>query len=80
VSLPQIIHGQGADLFDVSGTSQPDDVVLFLYIDFTVNQRDIRGYIALLMDLSSLESLRDLLRGFIQRMSGESTALSHATP
>jgi chemotaxis protein CheC len=76
VSLPQIIRGEGRDLFDVSGTSQPDDVVLFLYIDFTVNQRDIRGYIALLMDLSSLESLRALLRDFIQRTIGESPALS----
>jgi len=78
VSLPEIIRGEGSDLFDVSGTSQRDDVVLFLYIDFTVNQRDIRGYIALLMDLSSLESLRALLRDFIQRTIGESPALSYA--
>jgi len=78
--LPEIIRGEGSDLFDVSGTSQRDDVVLFLYIDFTVNQRDIRGYIALLMDLSSLESLRALLRDFIQRTIGESPALSYAAP
>jgi len=47
------------------------DVVLFLYINFRVNERDIRGYIAMLMDLSSLEALRQLLRDLIRRTIGE---------
>jgi hypothetical protein len=32
-----------------------------------MNKRDICGCIVMLMDLSSLKSLRKLLRGFIQR-------------
>jgi chemotaxis protein CheC len=78
VSLPEIIRGHGADLFDAAETTETEDVVLFLYIDFSVNARDIRGYIAMLMDLSSMESLRALLRDFIARTMDEIPLLSHA--
>jgi chemotaxis protein CheC len=44
---------------------------MFLYIDFLIQQRDIRGYIALLMDLPSLTNLKDLLGLFIARTAGE---------
>ena len=80
VSLPEVVRGDGPELFDVSETSESDDVVLFLYIDFSVSTRDIRGYIALLMDLSSLVSLRGLLQSFIRRTIGEPPTLSHAAP
>jgi len=42
--------------------------VLFLYINFSVSERDIRGYIALLMDLPSLASLKVLVGDFISRV------------
>jgi chemotaxis protein CheC len=80
VSLPEIVRGNGPDLFGASGMSQAEDVVLFLYIDFSVNERDIHGYIAMLMDLSSLTSLRKLLRDFIERTIGDISALVHAAP
>jgi len=80
VSLPEIVHGDGPALFEVSETTQVEDVVLFLYIDFSVNERDIHGYIAMLMDLSSLASLRKLLRDFIERTIGDIPALVHAAP
>ena len=32
------------------------DVVLFVYINFAVKQRDIRGYIAMLMDMLKLDA------------------------
>ncbi len=36
-------------------TARPDagDTVLFIYINFTVKQRDIQGYLAMLLDLPS---------------------------
>ena len=40
-------------LFDVK-RGDSDNLVLFLYIDFTIKNRDIRGFIALLMDLPSI--------------------------
>lgn len=75
MSLPEILRGSGQDLFGLStvpALSPEQDVVLFLYIDFRVNARDIRGYIAMLMDLPSLTSLRKLLAEFIRQTAGES--------
>ncbi len=45
--------------------------VLFLYIDFTVGDRGIRGYIAVVMNFPSLEALRTLTQHFIARITGE---------
>ena len=70
MSLPEIIRGSGADLFNLAGVAAAEDVALFLYIDFAVKQRDIRGYIAMLMDLPALTSLRRLIGEFIDRASG----------
>ena len=67
-----------------SGSSRPvgdeetDALVLFLYINFAVRERDIRGYIAMLMDLPSLESLKTLIDGFIERALGETESVTHA--
>ncbi|RYG37684.1 MAG: chemotaxis protein CheX, partial [Burkholderiales bacterium] len=44
---------------------------LFLYIDFHIRDRDIRGYITMLMDMPALMALRTLLREFIERVGGE---------
>ena len=76
VSLPEIVRGSGPDLFELP-EADAEDVVLFLYINFSVNGHDIRGYIAMLMDLSSLESLRHLLRELIQRTIDEIPAVTH---
>lgn len=77
VSLPEILRGNSPDFFSLSDAG-PEAVVLFLYIDFSVNERDIRGYIAMLMDLSSLDALRHLLRDFIQRTIAEIPEAAHA--
>ena len=71
MSLPRVVRGEGAQLFELGPEAGPDSVVLFLYINFAMNDRDIRGYIAMLMDLPSLESLRLLIRDFIARVVGE---------
>jgi chemotaxis protein CheC len=71
MSLPEIVRGGGAELFDLAGVSDEEEVALFLYIDFSVRQRDIRGYIAMLMDLPALTSLRGLIAEFIGRTTDE---------
>jgi chemotaxis protein CheC len=40
---------------------------MFLYINFTVRQRNISGYIVMLMDIHSLAVLKSLLGEFIER-------------
>ncbi len=71
MSLPQIVRTDGARLFQTGPDYGPDSAVLFLYINFAINVSDIRGYIAMLMDLPSLENLRLLIRDFIARVVGE---------
>jgi len=80
VSLPEVIRGSGPDFLTLAGASEEEDVVLFLYIDFSVNEHDIRGYIAMLMDLSSLESMRKVLQDFIQRTIGQIPPVAHVAP
>jgi chemotaxis protein CheC len=65
MSLPLVIRGDGGTLFDLQGGRCNDQLVLFLYIDFTVKNRDIVGFIALLMDLPSITALKDIVHDFI---------------
>jgi chemotaxis protein CheC len=71
MSLPEVIRGDGSTLFDMSSSSADGGVVLFLYINFAINDRDIRGYIAMLMDLPSLQALKMLIADFIERVVGD---------
>lgn len=70
MSLPEVIRGEGARLFEL-GDGGADGVVLFLYINFAISDRDIRGYIAMLMDLPSLAALQGLVGEFIKRVMGD---------
>jgi chemotaxis protein CheC len=71
MTIPEVLRGDGAALFEVWEGSASDGLVLFLYIDFAVRKRDIRGYIAMLMDLPSLQALKELLAEFIERVVGD---------
>lgn len=73
MSIPEVIRGRGTDLFvPIQETPAGDDpIVLFLYIDFVVHERDLRGYIAMLMDLPSLSALQTLIAEFIARVMAD---------
>jgi chemotaxis protein CheC len=71
ISLPEVLRGDSRALFNLPPPPPAGDVVLFVYINFLVRERDINGYIALLMDLPSLTTLKLLLREFIQRTAGD---------
>ena len=68
MSLPEVLRGDGQTLFGASPAPRQDDLVLFLYINFSLLDREIRGYIAVIMDLPSLETLRALIQDFIARV------------
>jgi chemotaxis protein CheC len=70
MTIPEVVRGNGASLFGTS-ESGSGGLVLFLYIDFAVRQRDIRGYIAMLLDIPSLAILKELLDEFIARVVGD---------
>jgi chemotaxis protein CheC len=71
ISLPKIVHGTGSTIFDIGDNLDKGDNALFLYIDFHIRDRDIRGYITMLMDMPAMIALRELLREFIERIGGE---------
>jgi chemotaxis protein CheC len=66
IEIPHLIRGRAQDLFP----RNTKGAVLFVYINFQVRGRRIRGYIALLMDLPSMKVLKDLVREFIERETG----------
>jgi chemotaxis protein CheC len=74
LSLPQVFRGDGQALFTPEDMAVEDGIVLFLYINFSVNERAVRGYIAMLMDLPSLAILKSLVNDFIARVVGADEA------
>jgi chemotaxis protein CheC len=68
MTIPVVIRGDSVTLFEVSEAEKKEAPVLFLYIDFTVRNRNISGYIAVLMSLPSLLALKHLISAFISRV------------
>jgi chemotaxis protein CheC len=71
ISLPEVVYGEGAEFFGPSSGGHADDRVLFMFINFAVRHRDIQGYIAMLLDLPSLATLKGLLGALIERTAGD---------
>jgi chemotaxis protein CheC len=61
MSLPVVIRGDGQLMFE----SQVSSLVLFLHTKFEIRQKQIGGYVALLIDIPSLDQLRSLIAEFI---------------
>ena len=70
MSLPEVLRGNATTFFSLAPPPEAGDVVMFLYIDFAIRERDISGYIAMIMDLPSLTALTHLLDEFIERATG----------
>ena len=68
MTIPVVIRGDSATLFEATDATAAEAPVLFLYIDFTVRNRNISGYIAVLMTLPSLMALKELIAAFISRV------------
>jgi len=72
ISLPEVIRGESNRFFSLPPPPEAGSTVLFVYINFAVRRRNIEGYIAMLMDLPSLEALKKLLDALIRRTGGAS--------
>lgn len=73
MSLPTIVRGDGETLFEVASPAAGGNLVLFLYIDFNIKNRNIHGFIALLMDLPSVNALKALVHDFIEGIEKQSS-------
>jgi chemotaxis protein CheC len=71
ISLPEILHGESEKFFNLQSRHTPADSVLFIYINFALRNRDMHGYIAMLLDMQSIAALKGLLKGYIDRVSGD---------
>ena len=71
MSLPEVVRGTGDDVFASASAEDNREYVLFFFINFVVQERNIRGYIALLMDVPSLAALKMLLEKFIADVMDE---------
>jgi chemotaxis protein CheC len=72
ISRTEVLHGESSDFFSLAPPPEPGDTVMLIYIDFTVRNRDIQGYIAMLLDMPSIAALRVLIQELIRRTAGES--------
>lgn len=70
MSLPEILRGDASKFFSLAPAPEAGEVVMLLYIDFALRSRDIRGYIAMLMDMPSLAVMKVMLRELIDRTAG----------
>jgi chemotaxis protein CheC len=62
MSLPTVFRGDSQQMFN---NDENQSLVLFLHISFEISEREVRGYVALLMDIPSVEELRALIADFI---------------
>jgi chemotaxis protein CheC len=67
MSLPSVVRGSGTRLFEDQGATS--NLVLLLYVDFIIRDRNLQGFIALLMDLPAITSLKLIVRDFIKRIN-----------
>ena len=72
MSLPSIVRGDGAALFGSAASASAEQFVLFLYIDFNIKKRDVRGFIALLMDLPSIAALKEIVNDYVNNIQRQS--------
>jgi chemotaxis protein CheC len=63
MSLPVVVRGDGENVFAVGESVKPS--VLFLRIKFEISHKEIQGFVALLMDIPSIEELRSLVAEFV---------------
>jgi chemotaxis protein CheC len=63
MSLPIVVRGDSQHLF--TNVDAAKSLVLFLHIRFEISTKEIRGYVALLMDIPSIDELRLLIADFV---------------
>jgi chemotaxis protein CheC len=72
MSLPVVVRARSQNLF--AGAETEERLVLFLHIRFEISDKEIRGYVALLMDIPSIDQLRLLIADFVSgatRVNGD---------
>ena len=67
ISLPEVLRGESSRFFNLEPPPAAGTTVMFIYINFAMQRRDINGYLAMMMDMPSLAAMQTLLRALIRR-------------
>ena len=67
MSLPVVVRGDSRHMFENLETR--DRLILFLHISFEISKKEIRGYVALLMDVPSIDQLKLLISDFVSSVT-----------
>jgi chemotaxis protein CheC len=67
MSLPVVVRGDSRRMFE--NVEAQKSLILFLHIKFEISKKEIGGYVALLMDIPSIDELRALLADFVTRVT-----------
>ena len=74
LGLPEVLRGTAPEVFGIDLSSAGEPLVLFLCINFSVQDRDIRGYLAMIMGMPTLDALKRLVREFIASVMDDEPA------
>jgi chemotaxis protein CheC len=74
ISLPEVVRGEGSLFLSLEPPPSSSTTVMFIYINFAVQSRNIDGYIAVLMDMPTLATLQVMLENLIRKTAGEGPA------
>jgi chemotaxis protein CheC len=67
--LPMFIQGTSTDILDVNVKSiGVADIILFLRVDFFVEKYEIDGYIAIILDVKSVQDLTQNIDNYLKRI------------
>jgi chemotaxis protein CheC len=69
MSLPVVVRGHGRQMFESAEAGE--SLILFLHIKFEIRKREIGGYVALLMDIPSIDELRLLIADFVASITDD---------
>ena len=67
MSLPVVIRRDQHHIFESAGPRE--SCILFLHIKFEISHHEVQGYVAIMMDLPSVEQLRSLIAAFLKSLN-----------
>lgn len=69
-TLPACYQGTGEQIFRRTIRDSHDGSILFMSIDFSIRNRDVGGYIVLILDLNAITNMRQALNAYAAGLLG----------
>jgi chemotaxis protein CheC len=69
MSLPVVMRRDPRKIFEEVGSQQ--QLILFVHISFEISKQKIQGYVALMMDIPSIDALRALVAEYVTSINGK---------